>query len=177
MALPADARVLASDEAFLAAIFRNVYLTAWWGDTTVARLRKVGELQSEVVRKCPKGFVALALIRSVNANLPADVRAEAERLTKEPPPGLRAIAQVIYGSGFAGAAIRSVATGMQLISRQPRPSKVFDTLEHATSWLAPRMNELPDPRGTVTADDVTLSVRAIVAHAAPSVGPTGVAPW
>jgi hypothetical protein len=177
MALPESARMLAGDETFLAAQFRNVFLSAWWGDTTVAKLRQVSAIQSEVARTCPKGFVALGLIRSVNANLPADVRAEAERITRDPAPGLRAIAQVIYGSGFAAAAIRSIATGIQLFSRNGRPSKIFDSLENAAAWLAPRMNELSDPAGAVTAADVTMAVRAIVARAAPSTGPAGVAPW
>jgi len=174
MALPAEARVLASDEAYLAATYRNVFLTAWWGETTVARLRRVGVIQGDVERQWPKGFVALALIRSANANLPADVRAEAERLSSQPSASLRAIAQVIYGTGFAAAAIRSVATGMQIVTRQPRPTKIFDTLENAAAWLEPRVAELPEPKGTLAAADLARAVRAIVADAAPG---AGVAPW
>ena len=175
MVLPGDTRIFVSDEAHLAAIYRNVYLTAWWGDTTVARLRRVGEIQTELARKWPKGFVALALIRSANANMPADVRAEAEKLSKEPATNLRAIAQVIYGAGFAAAAIRSVATGMVLVARSPRPTKIFSTLEDAATWLVPRMNELPEPPQKLADDELVRSVREIVAHAAPK--NADVAPW
>jgi len=164
-----------SDEAHLAAIHRNVYITAWWGETTAARLRRVGEIQNELARKWPKGFVALALIRSVNANLPADVRAEAEKLSKEPAPNLKAIAQVIYGEGFAAAAIRSVATGMVLIARHPRPTKIFGTLESAATWLVPYMNDLPEPTEKIADTALVLNVREIIAHAAPK--NTAVTPW
>ncbi len=164
-----------SDEAHLAAIHRNVYITAWWGETTAARLKRVGEIQTELARKWPAGFVALALIRSSNANMPADARAEAEKLSKEPAMNLKAIAQVIYGSGFAAAAIRSVATGMVLIARSPRPTKIFGTLENAATWLAPRMNELPEPADEIVDTALVKNVRDIVSHAAPK--NTTVAPW
>jgi hypothetical protein len=173
--LPGDTRIFVSDEAHLAAIHRNVYITAWWGETTVARLKRVGEIQNELARKWPKGFVAIALIRSANANLPADVRAEAERLSKEPAANLRAIAQVIYGSGFAAAVIRSVATGMVLIARRPRPTKIFGTLETAATWLVPHMNEIPEPQNKIADTELVSNVRDIVAHAAPK--NAAVAPW
>ncbi len=169
--------MLASDGAHLAATYRNVFITAWWGDTTVERLKRVGEFQEDVARRMSKGFVALALIRSANTNLPADVRAEAERLSKTPAPNMKAIAQVIYGSGFAASMIRSVATGMQIVSRMPKPTKIFDTLETAATWLVPHMNEIPEPKSKLTNEEFARAVREIVAHAAPSVGPSGVAPW
>ena len=170
MVLPGDTRIFVSDEAHLAAIHRNVYITAWWGETTVARLKRVGEIQNELARKWPKGFVALALIRSSNVNMPADVRAEAEKLTKAPAPNLKAIAQVIAGTGFAAAAIRSVATGMRIISRSKTPSKIFDTLDNASTWLVPKTNELPEPQNKITPSDFVANVRDIVAHAAPKTG-------
>ena len=176
MVLPADTRIFVSDEAHLAAIHRNVYITAWWGETTVPRLRRVGEIQNELARKWPKGFVALALIRSANANLPADVRAEAEKLSKEPAANLKAIAQIIYGTGFAAAAIRSVATGMVLIARHPRPTKIFGTLEAAATWLVPHMNALPEPADKIAETALVRNVRDIIAHAAPK-NSSEVAPW
>jgi hypothetical protein len=107
--------------------------------------------------------------------MPADVRAEAERLSKEPAANLTAIAQVIYGTGFAASAIRSVATGMILIARHARPTKIFDTLEHASTWLVPRMNELPEPVGKIDAPEFVRAIRDIVAHAAPK--NSAVTPW
>ena len=171
MALPGEARVLASDGAHLAATYRNVFITAWWGDTTVARLKRVGELQEDVARRLSKGFVALALIRSSNTNLPADVRSEAERLSKTPAANMRAIAQVISGSGFAASMIRSVATGMQIVSRMPKPTKIFDTLDTAATWLVLHMNEIPEPKTKTTPEAFARAVREIVAHAAPNGAP------
>lgn len=165
-----------SDEAHLAAIHRNVYITAWWGETTVARLRRVGEIGHELARKWPKGFVALALIHSKNApSLPPDVRAEAQKLSREPAENMRAIAQVIYGSGFVAAAVRSIATGMVLLQRSKKPTKIFGTLENAATWLVPHMNALPEPADKITDTTLVRAVREIVEHAAPK--NAGVAPW
>ena len=176
MVLPGDTRIFVSDEAHLAAIHRNVYITAWWGETTAARLRRVGEIQNELARKWPKGFVGLALIRSANATLSAEVRAEAEKLSTGASPNLKAIAQIIYGSGFVAAAIRSVATGMILLARSQRPSKIFGTLESGATWLVPYMNALPEPADKITDTALVRNVRDIVAHAAPK-GSENVAPW
>jgi hypothetical protein len=174
--LPSDTRIFVSDEAHLAAIHRNVYITAWWGETTVARLRRVGEIGHELARQLPKGFVALALIHSANApNLPADVRAEAQKLSREPAENMRAIAQVIYGSGFVAAAVRSIATGMVLLQRTKKPTKIFGKLENAATWLVPHMNALPEPADKIADTTLVRNVRDIIAHAAPK--NAGVAPW
>ena len=176
MVLPADTRIFVSDEAHLAAIHRNIYLTAWWGETTVARLRRVGEIGHELARQWPKGFVALALIHSKNApSLPPDVRAEAQKLSREPAANMRAIAQVIYGSGFVAAAVRSIATGMVLLSRSRKPTKIFGTLERASTWLVPHVNALPEPADKITDTSLVKNIRDIVAHAASK--NTGVVPW
>jgi hypothetical protein len=172
--LPGDTRIFVSDEAHLVAIHRNVYITAWWGETTAARLRRVGEIGDELARQWPRGFVTLALIRAANAYLPANARAEAEKLSKSPSPNLKAIAQVIYGTGFKAAAIRSLATGMVLLARSKRPTKVFGTLESASTWLVPHMNALPEPADRIVDTALVRNIRDIVAHAAPK---SDVAPW
>ena len=166
MALPPDVHVFVSDDAHLAALWHDVYVTAWWGDTTVARLRGVDAYQREVLRRRPAGFVALALLSSSKVGMSAEVRAEAERVSRESPPQLRAIAQVIHGTGFAAAAIRSVATGITMLSTRGRAVKIFDTLEPAAAWLAPRANALLAPASHVTPDTMVRTMRELLSTSA-----------
>jgi hypothetical protein len=177
VALPSGAQVFASDDSHLVALWRNVFITAWWGETTVARLKNVGVVQKDVVRRLPNGFVALALITASNTNMPADVRAEAEKLSREPPPQLRAIAQVIHGVGFSAAAIRALASGMQLMGGGKSPSKIFNTLDSAATWLSPRMNALLTPPASFGVHDLTAAARALVADSASRSGAAVLAPW
>lgn len=156
-----DSRVLARDETFLAAIYRNVVISVWSGPPTLAKLESVGVAQREASREWPNGFVALSLIRSISLKLPPEIRAAAERLSRETPPELRAVAQVVYGTGFMSAAMRSVVTGFQLIARRGPPTKVFDSLDGATEWLEPTVRDL-DPEATVTAATLARAIRTTV---------------
>src|SRR5262245_34520305 len=105
MALPPDVEVFTADDAYLVALWRNVFFTAWWGDVTAAKLRDIGTHQRQVARRLPTGFVSFGLLTAANINLPADVRAEAQRVTKESPTEMKAVAQIVFGTGFAAAAV------------------------------------------------------------------------
>jgi hypothetical protein len=47
-----------------------------------------------------------------------------------------AAAQVVEGTGFRGAAMRSVLSMLQLAVRPPYPMKVFDNVVAAAHWLS-----------------------------------------
>ncbi len=142
MAIPPDLLVFERDAAFGAGLWRRVFTTVWRETPTTERLRTCGRFQDEVTRRCPEGFVALAVLPSHHAHLAPDVREAAEELSRSPSPSLVAIAQVITGSGFIAAATRMVATGMALLNRRT-PTKWFDTVQHAAEWVAPRVARIP----------------------------------
>lgn len=142
MAFPPDLVVFERDAAFGAGLWRRVFTTVWRDTPTAERLRTCGRFQVEVTRRCPDGFVALAVLPSQHAHLPPDVREAAEELSRNPSPALVAIAQVITGTGFIAAATRMVATGMSLLNRRT-PTKWFDSVRHASEWLAPRVARIP----------------------------------
>lgn len=173
---PSDLRILSRDDAAANALWRNVFMTLWWGDVNVERLRSVGALQQRIASELPTGFVSLTLLRSNNLSLPAEVRAEAERVTAGMPAAMRAVAQVIHGTGFTAAATRSVATGMQLFVRDRRPVKFFDTVENASAWLAPHQGSLPSSRAAAPSD-IVHAARSVMREVVPvSAGPDA-APW
>jgi hypothetical protein len=101
-------------------------------------LRRVGELRREVAGRFPEGFVALAVLPHVSLEAPLlkELRAEAERLMTTSPKELLAVAEVIEGSGFLAATVRSIATGLVLVTRPPFPTRIFAGVEPAAAWLA-----------------------------------------
>ncbi|HEX8795083.1 MAG TPA: hypothetical protein VF765_29250 [Polyangiaceae bacterium] len=143
MAFPPDLFVFERDAGFGAGLWRRVFATVWRETPTAERLRTCGRFQDEVTRRCPDGFVALAVLPSQHAHLSPDVREAAEELSRNPSPALAAIAQVITGTGFVAAATRMVATGMSLLNRRT-PTKWFDSVQHAAEWLSPRVARIPD---------------------------------
>ena len=53
-------------------------------------------------------------------------------------PGIRSIAQVILGSGFAADAARAVVTGQYLLKRPEYKWKLFTEVPPAATWIAAR---------------------------------------
>jgi hypothetical protein len=142
VAFPPDLFVFERDAAFGAGLWRRVFATVWRDTPTAERLRTCGRFQDEVTRRCPDGFVALAVLPSKHARLAPDVREAAEELSRNPSPALVAIAQVISGTGFIAAATRMVATGMSLLN-QRTPTKWFDSVQHAADWVSARVARIP----------------------------------
>lgn len=57
----------------------------------------------------------------------------------------RGCASVIEGSGFVGATVRSVVSGLTLLTRPPFPSRIFDSVTDGIHWLAPLVAPRPSP--------------------------------
>lgn len=128
--------------AFGAGLWRRVFATIRRETPPAQRLRTCGAFQDEVTRRCPDGFVALAVLPSQHARIPPTVREAAEELSRNPSPALVAIAQVITGTGFIAAATRMVATGMSLLNRRT-PTRWFDSVQHASEWVSARVAAIP----------------------------------
>ena len=109
-------------------VFRDVPSADW--------LRLAGEREAAFAARHPEGFVVLAVLPSMLLNLPSDVRDEAERLSRHRSPYLQAIALVIEGTGFVAAAVRSVASGISMLSRDKTPMRTFNNVEPASAWIA-----------------------------------------
>lgn len=63
------------------------------------------------------GYCALAVLSMAALNRESAARAEATRLSENPGHNLRAIAQVILGTGFGAATARALASGLMLVRK------------------------------------------------------------
>jgi hypothetical protein len=130
--------VLERGENYLFGTWRNVFVTMWRGTATLAALQRVSTFQRQLEKRFGGGgYCALAILSMSSLRMDAEMRAEAARLTDNPGPSLKAIAQVIQGSGVRAATTRMIAAGLMLVRKSKIPSKLFDDVPAAARWLMP----------------------------------------
>jgi hypothetical protein len=130
--------VFSRDAAYGVGLFRHVLITSWREPPTAEQLIALDPLQHDVGRRCPSGFVALAILPSIHAHMTPEVREAAEHLSRNPSRLLVGTAQVITGTGFVAATTRMIATGMALLSRAA-PTKLFSSVEAAAPWVCSKV--------------------------------------
>lgn len=110
-------------------------IVVWLRTPTVAAARRMFPFLSSVSGECGGSICVLAIIEP-SAALPdpatravmAEAMAKTASLTKR-------IATIIDGEGFRASAMRSVASGLQLLARKTAPMKNFRSVEAAVPWL------------------------------------------
>jgi hypothetical protein len=121
--------------------WRDLYLTMWNGPVTVARLLPCFVASRALRAQYPDGYVAFNVIGPrTPAMVDRQARALVDDLVREnrgrPMLGE---ATIILATGFVAATTRAVLMGLQRLSGSAHPRAVFDTLERAADWAAPRL--------------------------------------
>lgn len=158
MAARSAIAVLEKHENYLFGTWHNVFVTLWRGTATLETLKRVSVFQGQLDQRFTDGYCALAVIMSMKSlRMDSEMRAEAARLTNNPGPNLKAIAQVIQGSGLAAATTRMIASGLMLVRKTKTPSKLFDDVRAAARWLMPHIRATAQP-GPATADELASAI-------------------
>ncbi len=97
-------------------------------DATIIGKRKIESL-------FPEGLYVFNIIDGQRPAPDSDVRNYAAKKQTEDNQGVLAHITVVRGDGFRPSTIRSLLTGLYLMSRAPFPRKVFAHLHDGTSWL------------------------------------------
>jgi hypothetical protein len=99
------------------------------------RLRQLGIEQS---KRYPKGLGCLAIVPP-NATPPPDqVRAAINAALAS--ISLCCFCWLVEGSGFQGAMVRAVLTGMRLVSSFGYPTQIATHLDEAVAWILPHLD-------------------------------------
>ena len=70
-----------------------------------------------------------------------DVRKASSEMIAGHGASLAGVACVIEGSGFRAAITRTVLTGIVLLARAPAPTKFFENVQGAATWLGTRIGK------------------------------------
>lgn len=113
-----------------------VIIARWLAAPAATEMRQMRQAIRPFVARHPS-FCSLNIIDIEHAStMPEDARLEVALTQKEFASRQRGLANVIEGQGFYAAAIRSVASGLALLSRVQFDQKVFDGVDPAARWLA-----------------------------------------
>ena len=131
-----DPRILSSDRNHCTAVWGPLFFVVWMGEVEVrtteliqTRLRAHGESQ-------PNGRAALFTIVEETAPLPdGKGRTALSNILRFCADEVFASAVVMEGDGFRASAVRSVATGLSIVARQPFPHRVFRKVQDGAQWI------------------------------------------
>ena len=115
----------------------------WKGEPTAERVRAICTVSRRAFPKLAKGFAFVVFLEDTTSTPDAESRRTLADLMIELAAGLRAVAYIVPGAGFAAAAKRAVITGLSLAARPPYPIKVFPTVEQAERYLVPLLPATP----------------------------------
>jgi hypothetical protein len=127
--------VLDRSEGHLIATFDNVLVTAWRAPGTMEQLRALPRHAESLARRYPKGYGTLLLLSPDAVKASAEVRAEGNRVAKNPVGITLATANVLEGKGFGAAALRALMHTYTMLNPNRTPTRTFDTLPPAATWL------------------------------------------
>lgn len=126
--------VVTKNHDYALASWNEVAALVWRHDTTLEGIQNSNMLVAEVARRHPKGIALLTLISAV-APMPSSEARKALADLMSTNRFIRCSAIIMEGTGFRAAAVRSVVTGLTLLSRHEFPHRICD-VEGAVKMFA-----------------------------------------
>jgi hypothetical protein len=117
------------------ATWESVIIVVYRFETTMSGAAAAQEVFDALAREHRDGAFVLTVVEE-NAPMPTpEVRAMMARFLATRAPQIILSAVVYEGTGFRAAAVRSLVTGLALVSKLPYRHKVFATVDEAASWF------------------------------------------
>lgn len=136
-----DVRETYRDDVHVSGVFRNVIISYSLGEPNRGYMASWIKSIESLGRTYPRA-VACIIIIDGSAKPPSEaIRSEIKDAIAKVAPHLRALAQVVEGSGFASAAKRSALSFIALVARFPFPLKIFGTRREAAHWVRERLSD------------------------------------
>lgn len=107
------------------ASLNEIVAIIWRHETAIEGIQSSNQLVTEVARNHPKGIALLTVISAVVPMPSSEARTALSELMNKHRL-IRCSAVIMEGTGFRAAAVRSVVTGLALLSRQDYPHRICD---------------------------------------------------
>jgi hypothetical protein len=109
----------------------------------------------------PRGFPTLTwVLPSAGISMDGDARRAAAEVTAAFSKEIRAMATLIEGSGFRGAAVRAIVASLDFMSRASAPKQVFADLGESVHWCLGHVPGVAGAAAEVTAREITSAIAA-----------------
>lgn len=117
--------VVTKTHDYALASLNEIAAIIWLRETTLEGIQSSNRLVAEVARHHPKGIALLTVISEV-APMPSSEARRALADLMSAHLRIRCSAVIMEGTGFRAAAVRSVVTGLMLLSHHEYPHRMCD---------------------------------------------------
>ena len=118
-----NARIIHHDDDLSTAVWRDVFVSIWHRNTTVEGVGVCERSVAEIRKDLPRGCSSISIIEPGAPMPTAKAREALSAFLRNVGDVVNQSAVVYEGAGFRAAAVRSVVTGITLMSKQPFPHK------------------------------------------------------
>jgi hypothetical protein len=130
------ARILTSDVHHRTGIWGPLFFVVWIGEVEVSTTELIQARLRAHASTLPTKRAALFTIVEETAPLPSSSgRTALSNILRNCTDDVFASAVVMEGDGFRASAVRSVATGLSIVARQPFPHRVFRKVQDGAQWI------------------------------------------
>lgn len=138
-------RLLGSDRHHRMGTWGPVFFVLWKGEVEPRTADRIQVGLRAFAQTLGGHRAALLTVVEQGAPIPSsEARAALANVLRHGADAVLASAVVMEGDGFRASMVRSVATGLALVARQPFPHRVFARTEDAAEWLDLRLGgQLP----------------------------------
>jgi hypothetical protein len=159
-------RILSSDVNHRTATWGPLFFVVWMGDVEVRITEQIQTRLRAHAGTLPSGRTALFTVVEETAPLPSSERRTAlSNILRYCTAEVFASAVVMEGDGFRASAVRSVATGLSLVARQPFPHRVFRRVQDGAQWICSCFGDAGGP----TVAGVCGAVNSVRAKSVPTI--------
>jgi hypothetical protein len=123
------------------AAWRGVYILDFRDTPTRESLDATIDGKRKIQSLYPGGLYVFNIIDGQRPTPDSEVRNYAAKKQTEDHEGVRAHVTIVRGDGFRPSTIRSLLTGLYLMSQAPFPRKVFAHLHDGTTWLGDHVRD------------------------------------
>jgi hypothetical protein len=113
---------------------RNVGVISWREAPNMLQLRAHDRIGKQLARAYKGGTLLVSLVRGGTPNFTPEVRDETNRILGQRPFYDLGVARVLLVGGLGGVAARAFLSTALLVSRSPRPTRVFSNVADAAGW-------------------------------------------
>jgi hypothetical protein len=160
------ASLLVSTRDQLIATWQNVVILVWRKDTTPVGVRTLQEAYDMHAAQFPGGVFLLTIVEEPAGTPPSQASRTALATFLQRAARAMILSAVVHeGTGFRAGVVRSVVTGLALVSKLPYRHRVFATVDEAVAWFR-EGSDVARRWGARELQDVVAEVRERVARAA-----------
>lgn len=122
------------DTDHVTGVFKNSCIAIWRGATTATAVSKFEALQRTHAVAQPEKLIILQVVEATASPPSTEVRAALGAMLQRASEYTVASAVAFEGDGLRASVVRSIVTGLNLMSQPSYPHKIFKTVREAIAW-------------------------------------------